>query len=676
METVRSVGAKRATMKHMLDRQSLGGVGMQPPRRLAPVSQREGAMVSEYEPLTSMGRRFVPESTPPTRRVALVKPLKRDGSGIMMTTKLEERSVDPLLQRLEEQAKTNQRTRREPSGYHYGNNNNAEDSNEDVTVHSAKSDFPEKLSAHASSQLRKVKKLRYAATPMTTEWKSSIVEPVNAVVQDTVGMHGTTLARYRRLVGMVARKCVMSVKRSAAQQVVHLRLCERSARIIQFEVSCFLRRRARERSAKALQRVWRRHVARQGYVKMMTANKAKVEELAQRRRVLACRCIERWMRMHFDRQRKMKRINRAVTVWIHERGRKKAEFLLTDASSIDMVPASWEDDLHALQSSQFPRVAHLHGNNGDGLPHDNISCEQAAEVQEMIRDVAKEAMSDESQHASVDFCELVNLCEEKNEQQFCQHECSISSKNMAAIDPMLALVDATTLSDKMDCLDKKTDEANMIACGFPDEKMDLVDILVATSRFDYHQDQSFKSLDVVEDKVTLASGVDSRVFLSEIFANALVPADLHHADRTHEWRLVFSILQEHYIQSHKRKKTAAIKLQGLFRRLNATKLVERIRERAIQSLEAELKAHLLSTQQTDCPITPWGSSLGDMENGYEMRLNNSTLEPYRHPYLPTQNGQTPPGVSIDREPGERQALWTWSWKTETWESLLMRKTAR
>lgn len=660
-------------MKHMMDRHALTGVGMQPPRRLTPVSQREHAMGSDYALLTSMGRRF--ESTPPpTRRVALVKPLKRDeSSGVDVVKKREARCfVDPLLQRLEEQAKTNQRTRHEPSGYQYGNNNNnnAEDSNEDNAADVAvKSVGSQKLSARASSQLRTVKELRYAVPPVTPERKPGIANPVNAAVQATVDMYGTTLARYRRLVGMVACKCVISVKRSAAQQVVHLRLCERSARKIQFRVRCFLRGRARARSAKALQRVWRGHVARLVCTKMMAAHKAKLEQLAQRRRVLACRCIERCMRKHLDRQKKIRRVRLAVKVWIHERRQVKAEFLRTDMSSIDTIPIGLEVDLPVNPPSHFPRVARVLESHGDAFSHDDILYEQAKEVEETIGDVAKETIDDENQNTSVDLRDHVNLCAEKTEIQFCQYEHCMSSTHIAATDPMRALVGTIALSAKMDCLDKKTDEATMIPSEFPDEQLDLVDVVVATSRFDYHQDRSLNSLDVVEEKVTHTSSD----ILPRLIANVPIHVDLHHADRTHEWRLVFNILHEHYKQSRERKNAAALKLQSLFRKLNALKLVERIRERAIQSLEAELEAHLLSTQPIDCQITPWGSSLATRE---QVQPSYSSHEPFGHPYLPAQNGQIPPGVDIDRESGDRQALWTWSWKTEKWASLLMQKAAR
>lgn len=653
METVRQnrcVGLNRATTKHTTNKQWIG-VGMQPPRRLAPVSQ--STTVSEYTLLVSMGGRM--ESMPPTRRVTLMKPLKRDGSSGLLLKKREELSqvvaVDPLLKRLEEQAKTNQRNQQ---SIRYGNNN-AQDSSDENTVDDIVQDTErrEKLSARPSSQLRMVTELRYAAI-ITAESKSSTAASrnhVDAAIQDSVYIYGTTLARYRRLVGMVARKSVMSVYRSAAQLVLYQRLCESSARKIQSRVRVFLRVRGRERCAKILQCVWRGHVIRQDYAKMVVARKAKMEQLAQRRRICACHCIERCIVKRFEWKKKILRVKRALVFWIHERRRVRAEFLRTDTSSIDAAPFD-------LRSHTTPRSlggALVRESNGFGLPRDHELCAQVEEIHENTGYIA----------TAVTIYEQTSSREKENERHQNQHE---QHELIAPTIHVRALVDTIALPDMKDCLDNRTDELNVVSSGSLDKSIGLVDVAITTSICDYYRDQNLNIIGAVEDKIAVVSDGYSHGFLNRMITNVPIPDDFRH---TYDRSLVFSVLYEHYKQSCKRKNTAAIKLQTLFRRFRVVKLVARLRDQAILSLEAELNEHLLSTRQNDFLINIWS-----MGQEHEMRLKYLSHEPCAHPYLPAQNGQIPPGVSVDGESSDVQAFWTWNWKTDKWESLLTQKAVQ
>eukprot|EP00644_Phytophthora_capsici_P009010 jgi/Phyca11/69880/gw1.6.597.1 len=79
----------------------------------------------------------------------------------------------------------------------------------------------------------------------------------------TEGIRGSTLARYRRLVGIVARKNLTQSYAGAAERVVQYRLEFRSAAVIQKLILGFLKRRReakllqKTRAAAKIQYVWR-----------------------------------------------------------------------------------------------------------------------------------------------------------------------------------------------------------------------------------------------------------------------------------------------------------------------------------------------------------------------------------------------------------------------------------
>ncbi|GMF40258.1 unnamed protein product [Phytophthora fragariaefolia] len=123
----------------------------------------------------------------------------------------------------------------------------------------------------------------------------------------TKGIRGSTLARYRRIVGIVARKNLTSSFAGAAERVVRSRLEFRSAAVIQATILKFLRRRQQSRhlqrhqAAVTIQRIYRIALAaEQQQQQVEMARLAEIERLVC---LAATRTMQRCYRKYRDKCR-------------------------------------------------------------------------------------------------------------------------------------------------------------------------------------------------------------------------------------------------------------------------------------------------------------------------------------------------------------------------------------
>ncbi|POM69292.1 Hypothetical protein PHPALM_14433 [Phytophthora palmivora] len=118
----------------------------------------------------------------------------------------------------------------------------------------------------------------------------------------TKGIQGSTLARYRRLVGIVARKNLVQNYTSAAERVVKYRLEFRCAAMIQTMILVFLNRRRQEKArrrhkaAAKIQQEWRMILERKRQRQLVKRDRlAKLDLLL---RLAASRSIQRSYRKY------------------------------------------------------------------------------------------------------------------------------------------------------------------------------------------------------------------------------------------------------------------------------------------------------------------------------------------------------------------------------------------
>ncbi|ETL92984.1 hypothetical protein L917_08769 [Phytophthora nicotianae] len=538
----------------------------------------------------------------------------------------------------------------------------------------------------------------------------------------TKGIQGSTLARYRRLVGIVARKNLNQSFAGAAERVVQYRLEFRSAVAIQMMIMRFLTRRRqakqlqRHRAAVKIQHVWRRIRELEKQRKLAEAHRlAKIERLL---RLSAARSIQRSFRKYrhicYLRQVERRQQEQADTLqkarlkllrryqsWRENSKRVKAaitysEFTTLDVSSGDIRK---EKEIGCGPQETGPCsdtevttncISIVKGEPDateilDVAPHQDIlnTTEQTPVLIDEGLQKSDERLSDQELESWVDLFENSLIVPQQDEspekhesvttaasidesQTTNQKELAVDISFQKRSSPYKEVGQST--SEIGPASEAKTVPEGDDVCDGNNEGVSDVEIPAALA--------SPRDLERPPDlQVTEEQRVEELTDRATIAAVALARAIAAQ-------RIVRLILPN--FQARQAQRTnAVIQIQCLARVYLAKLCLLRVRLAALHSLRAQLLASWRSTGQIETKANvdesgSYGTYLDqhddedddlDLElQGYQPSLHG-VADNYIH-VLPTRNGQIPPGVPLLQSSAGAPllSLWKWSWPTERWIS--------
>ncbi|KAH7485257.1 uncharacterized protein KRP23_4311 [Phytophthora ramorum] len=531
----------------------------------------------------------------------------------------------------------------------------------------------------------------------------------------TKGIRGSTLARYRRLVGIVARKNLSTSFAGAVERVVRYRLEFRSAVMIQRKAHQFLHRRRqakelrRRRAAARIQLVWRRAIAIEKQRKQAeTARLAALERLTQRS---AARTIRRAYRTYQStcalREEELRQLQQASKLqrarlkllrryqsWHQNASKRTLDREPDDAASITIRGVGKSIVSEAVASPGEPSDASSiaardcvqaestcasissdeiacpeHSSTSPEVPHDEIvdtknvfapSAQLPSKTDEYLGghkstssdDVDSQQQSDQPSQNLDDLTVRVSF----EENQAILGDCTP--------------VDSPILDNQADllpCKEQQSPEINTPGCAFKDEPQD-----------DNHSPHE------VDTPAELSTPADHLPILDNSVEDTSELAALAATERqTLAGKRIARNLHPKVQARHGIKTHAAIRIQCFIRSLLAKKYLVCMRLTALHSLRAQLLASWhqvdLKAQSSLADNQPeeilYDPEIDDEEDDFDVEMhgcqphNHSVSDNYLH-LLPTRNGQIPPGVPLLQSSAGAPllSLWKWSWPGERWLS--------
>lgn len=497
--------------------------------------------------------------------------------------------------------------------------------------------------------------------PVSGPQRADATDPVDSV-------SGTTLARYRRLVGMVARTTLTLVKAVAAERVVRHRQRSRCASRIQRAVRAFLRsvqeqerQRAAARtaqcalliqyavcafrrrfhghrkesaagSATVIQCAWRGAQARREaaslrqHVQTVYHTTVREPEVLVLKKNRAAACIQRRFLAARTRQKTLElalvRRERAVKhLWARWRCARRAR---QPQLSPAQVTNGYESMVRTLrQQSKRPSSSgdHHHLSSSSSATRDTRDVNWSDDI--LPSDNANDNGNDNSNNSSEGSC----------------------SPTMTELATSVHTVAPEAL--------ERTRRS-----GVPE------DVLLPT-------EVRLPALLALEVTVPVATTTRSEA--------GVAPETTAFARVVRAW-LARTHTRRHWEERAKRSH-AATQIQRQVRRWLATRCVRRVREAALRELREEL-AEWWSRSGVRVARTVDGGDASDREHSGDgdEETDDSDVESQNQPsfhfaglnvlevlFLPTRNGQVPPGVPLEQLcSGRTGGLWKWNWSSEVW----------
>ncbi|KAE9287576.1 hypothetical protein PF008_g26366 [Phytophthora fragariae] len=538
----------------------------------------------------------------------------------------------------------------------------------------------------------------------------------------TKGIRGSTLARYRRLVGIVARRNLTHSYAGAAERVVRYRLEFRSAVIIQALTLRFIHQRRqakqlqRHQAATTIQRVCRRVLA--------VERQRKLAEIERLRRISATRSLQRCYRkyrvhcrLREEQQRQLKhatllqkarlKLLRRYQSWRQSSKRDEIDPKPEESSNgmRDNVVTSSSCSRETSEScTNTPRdLVEAVGTCAAFVRNDLATAETPRGTTELIEDSVdhttkdsppiKQTVSENNAlvllddegspcKGDADALPQVDLPTEK-------HECSAVSATLDENQSTAARNDF-----QLDSFQPLRSQTNTLESFSPPKAIDEASSVTKTEpEEDTESWDNNASADA--DEVEAAT-VFSELLADDLQQNRSTPADV--GNEVSELELEVSIVTTAMFRAaaakriacfllpklqarHALKTHAAIQIQCLARLYLARQCLAHVRLEVLQSLRAQLLASWHSVVQEEeengnegrVQHAAFDHCDEDDELELETQGHQTTLDPVSENYihlLPTRNGQIPPGVPLltSSAGAPLLALWKWSWPDERWLS--------
>ncbi|KAK1943027.1 hypothetical protein P3T76_005664 [Phytophthora citrophthora] len=498
----------------------------------------------------------------------------------------------------------------------------------------------------------------------------------------TKGIRGSTLARYRRLVGIVARKNLTQSYAGAAERVVQYRLEFCSAAMIQNLILGFLKRKRkakllqRTRAAVRIQHVWRRILElKKQQKKQKKAEAIRIETLDKLLRLGATRSI----------QRSYRKYRHICYVREEERRQQEHDGLLQKARlKLLQRYQNWRKHSKRRENDQFSAVGEVLENNYQVDAEEMPDCKVATSCASTVKNEVTEAetLSGEAHQVILDGTEQssapIDTLQYKTDERLTDEETTEED-----ILPQLQSNEGTN-QDEPESFLPQNDRDEVVSSSLSILKVDQLKIVTAVdsepeddTKSEENNEDTFKRgiPEVSTDPPSFESdlGQENQVETKEVVALAATLETTTIARATAAKRIVFFLLPK--LQSRLAQKThVAIRIQCLVRSYLAKKCMDRARLAALHSLRAQvlavwLPAGELISKQND------GTAPNNSEDDFDSKLreNQSSLhtglDNYIH-VLPTRNGQIPPGVPVLQSSAGAPllSLWKWNWPSEQWIS--------
>lgn len=534
--------------------------------------------------------------------------------------------------------------------------------------------------------------------------------PVRMQYMDLSSMHGTTLARYRRLVGMVARKSLMQILQRASHNVAFCRLQHHCASRIQSVVRGFLQRRRevlrlRELSAVVIQCMWRSCQARSLVAVLLKSDRdrrMRLENLVAAREKQSATNIQRTYRAHLEWKLVGKRrawaCARLAVQWRSKRlrGQREAESVEQEFPGLVSEHEQLCGELHHSGSTQGQEASSM-GDRPPGISLQPVIC---CKADEPFRHEAQELHGFESPR-------LENPPEPATEEfvitgrdQVRVHDTvhlPVSSISLVAqrteaitsnIDQESYLTRDLNIRERCPPCATLQDESVGLTQHPSDSGGDNQGAAESSSRLSAAPCERTLPLPAPEPITdSLASSGEAAGSVSNssklgVLCSTSNSSSLGRraAARLTSARKVLSRFLARWarrsLERTRREREmetrACVQIQCIVRQRLAAKRVRFVRQLAIRSLRAELESAWLS--ETSCSQSSQGEEDGDNDpssdgddgeedEGPSLAASAATWSGITgcHAFLPTRNKAIPPGVQL-----HAMGLWKWSWSVEAW----------
>jgi hypothetical protein len=558
------------------------------------------------------------------------------------------------------------------------------------------------------------KKQLYGRRP---EWRRYIRR-----IMMTNGIRGSTLARYRRLVGIVARKSLAQSFADAAERVVSYRLESRSATRIQRAALRFLVRRRqatlqrRHRAAARIQSVWSKVLetekqrelavqARQATIERLTrARAARVVQRSYRdyRRVCRLREGERRQQQHASMlQRARLKLLKRYQSWRQNATKEQHEHAEVAASSTPQTTSpklgSWEENSSGGPDATSPQAASGNAEVVGTSLSNALVCTEARPIsvdaprQELryARGSAassspslgnNEAPAGESEVRIEDgtLRSLGQTPEKGDTADLCAVASPVGGSQLAGereYSHPPADQDPVSLTESCE---RATKESTLSSCSRTEQRGD-VDSSGSSADTDEGGSAPLSSpAELPHQCETLIAAV---AYTSAAESTTVAAAVAGITRNTAAGRIARCLVPKAKAR-HKSKTNAAIQLQCLTRSRLARQCMARIRLEALRSLREQLRAswkrsvfqpHSSASLDSRKEQDGQGPERDDEDEEWDLEVGGCQIslpgasDAYLH-LLPTRNGQIPPGVPLLQASAGAPALslWKWSWPDEQW----------
>ncbi|GMF65383.1 unnamed protein product [Phytophthora lilii] len=537
----------------------------------------------------------------------------------------------------------------------------------------------------------------------------------------TKGIRGSTLARYRRLVGIVARKNLTQSYAGAAERVVRYRLEFRSAVTIQIMISRFLmRRRAakqmqRHRAASRIQHIWRKvfEIEKQRKLADM-ARQAEIERLARlgaartmqrsyRKYRQTCRLREKQLREQQQAtmlQRARLKLFQRYQSWRASSKQSTIDLKSLELSSLPNAITNASDrankSFSSQESSPISSRAHVQvavtcaPNVGGELATADSSQTRAKTPQnepdpaEKDSTTSKLTLKDNEEDSDEEESVRLNehAVQPQQNQSPAKLECNsasiIADENQPVAESEGALVqDSHDFSSpgSLECEEIEKVSSEVVISSSQAQSVPESDHESCDNNLEHEAETSVASVDHndLESFVENAASLIKEERASELAA-------VIENTRTATAKRIARFLLPKVQAKHAEKTLAAIQIQCFARVCLAKQYMTQVRLAALQSLRAQLLAAWCpavpnKTCSQEDSRDPAQDEHDDEDNEFDLETQgyhpslHSASNNYLH-LLPTRNGQIPPGVPVLQSSAGAPllSLWKWSWPGERWLS--------
>lgn len=581
---------------------------------------------------------------------------------------------------------------------------------------------------YESPRSRKHHHVAHVRSLQTPEQQNTITKThhgVCVVVQDTPSnqtrmqsldlrsMHGTTLARYRRLVGTVARKNLIQILHKASQNVAFSRLQHRCASRIQGAVWGFLqqrreRRRRRDLSALIVQCKWRNCQARSTFAILQSDRdrRVRLQSLVNLREKRSAIRIQQTYRAHSERKSRIARREwawaRLAAMWRSKTHKQRKGMLAEqDLSSVSSENEHAEQLCGGKQRSGLTQrhEASSAASDPDSLPLQTVAsgedggtfCHEAQVLNQVVSSVSatedlwapRRQQGEESVGTlglSVDSESSTALATAESASNL-GHERGVGHVlNAEKCSPTSVLTEDDSVGATQDASDSAPE------CNEDFAHLSFSQSAAACEREAMSSLRKMPSDIVPSSSVEAASSASNTSSLDElcvVISNTPPPspraaAKAHCAERVLSRFLAVWITRslERIRRERQAQRRACVQLQSRARQWIAANRVRFVRQLAIRVQQAELQNAWLSDVrflQSTLAVVEETRSDGEQSSDDDDEDGPSFSVPASvtwsgatgcHAFLPTRNGEIPPGVPR-RELGAT-SLWRWSWSTEAW----------